>query len=283
MKYTEEDFAMLDKFLRSKPTCKFVVKAKRTGDVIYRCDGSLKLFHYPETKQFHLKCEKCHHYPESTRVSVKPAGRRAVSIIQKYFPAIVLNKEERWLQYEQGPRQVSLLVSNYYSEERQRFIMHRETTYDFYKSYLQTPRWQKKRMLVIARDNGVCQSCLVKPATQAHHLTYDRLYNEPLFDLIAVCKECHESIHGGDGVKAIYHHHFNCFKSPPVTCGKIHPGLAESAIWSIASREQCSPRQAEDKAVEQLMETQCVDRMTARKAIRQAVMTFESVQLKISG
>ena len=29
----------------------------------------------------------------------------------------------------------------------------------------------------------------------AHHLTYTRHKNEPLFDLIAVCRVCHEELH----------------------------------------------------------------------------------------
>jgi hypothetical protein len=32
-------------------------------------------------------------------------------------------------------------------------------------------------------------------AVDVHHQTYDRLYNEMCFDLVAVCRECHAKIH----------------------------------------------------------------------------------------
>jgi len=64
-----------------------------------------------------------------------------------------------------------------------------------YNAYLLTPQWAKKRAAVLARDNYVCQGCRVNRATQAHHLTYKRVGREMLFDLIAVCVQCHEAIH----------------------------------------------------------------------------------------
>ena len=64
-----------------------------------------------------------------------------------------------------------------------------------YEAYLQTDVWRAKRARVLARDRGVCQGCFELPATQVHHLTYERLGDEPLFDLISVCDECHERIH----------------------------------------------------------------------------------------
>lgn len=62
-----------------------------------------------------------------------------------------------------------------------------------YTAYLKTERWQRKRELVIARDI-TCQACLSRPATQAHHLTYEHVGDEPLFDLKGVCEPCHVKI-----------------------------------------------------------------------------------------
>lgn len=62
-----------------------------------------------------------------------------------------------------------------------------------YNAYLKSPEWQKKRLLVIKRDKE-CQSCLSAPATQVHHLTYKHVYKEPLFELVGVCKTCHDQI-----------------------------------------------------------------------------------------
>lgn len=63
-----------------------------------------------------------------------------------------------------------------------------------YAQYLESPEWKEKRKLVLKRDRNICQSCLVDDATEVHHLTYKHVFNEPLFDLVAVCKPCHQSI-----------------------------------------------------------------------------------------
>lgn len=65
--------------------------------------------------------------------------------------------------------------------------------WDWYSSYLRSPEWREKRQKVLARDR-ICQACLERVATQAHHLTYQHAGNEPLFDLVGVCHECHETI-----------------------------------------------------------------------------------------
>jgi 5-methylcytosine-specific restriction endonuclease McrA len=65
-----------------------------------------------------------------------------------------------------------------------------------YKNYLESTKWRAKRLRVLRRDNFVCQKCKKQQATQVHHLTYKRIYNEPLTDLLSVCKDCHEKIHG---------------------------------------------------------------------------------------
>ncbi len=62
-----------------------------------------------------------------------------------------------------------------------------------YDLYLQSMEWRAKSRRVIARD-VVCQSCLERPAAEAHHLTYDHVYNEPFFDLVGVCRQCHGDI-----------------------------------------------------------------------------------------
>lgn len=64
-----------------------------------------------------------------------------------------------------------------------------------YNAYLQTDSWKERRRKVLFRDKYLCQACLYQRAAHVHHLTYERVFNEPLFDLIAVCEPCHESIH----------------------------------------------------------------------------------------
>ena len=68
-----------------------------------------------------------------------------------------------------------------------------------YYEYLQGQKWHAKRYRVLSRDGYKCQACLERKATQVHHLTYDRIFNEPLFDLVSVCKDCHAEIHDKEG------------------------------------------------------------------------------------
>lgn len=67
-----------------------------------------------------------------------------------------------------------------------------------YKTYLQTSSWKDKRLLALKRDNNTCQCCMLRPATEVHHETYryvDFKGGEPLFDLISMCEECHDTLH----------------------------------------------------------------------------------------
>ncbi len=70
-----------------------------------------------------------------------------------------------------------------------------ESGYEYYEEYLKSDEWKKRRLLVFKRDGKTCQACLSEAATEIHHLTNDRIFSEPLFDLVAVCRPCHEKLH----------------------------------------------------------------------------------------
>jgi 5-methylcytosine-specific restriction endonuclease McrA len=65
-----------------------------------------------------------------------------------------------------------------------------------YQDYLNSNTWKQKRLKVLNRAKFTCERCKKKQATQIHHLTYDRIFNEKLSDLQAVCGKCHMAIHG---------------------------------------------------------------------------------------
>ncbi len=69
-----------------------------------------------------------------------------------------------------------------------------ENKHPGYNDYINSEDWKKKRIVVLNRDKHICQSCLSEVATQVHHLNYKHLFNEPLFDLVSVCKRCHDII-----------------------------------------------------------------------------------------
>jgi hypothetical protein len=64
-----------------------------------------------------------------------------------------------------------------------------------YEAHLRSSKWKALSRKVILRAQGVCEGCRSRPATQAHHLTYQRMGDEMLFDLVAVCDPCHSKIH----------------------------------------------------------------------------------------
>lgn len=64
-----------------------------------------------------------------------------------------------------------------------------------YDVYLQTTAWRLKRQAVLTRANNWCEGCGKHQATQVHHLTYKHVFDEFLFELVAVCDSCHRRIH----------------------------------------------------------------------------------------
>lgn len=64
-----------------------------------------------------------------------------------------------------------------------------------YDIYLSSPTWQAKRAKVLKRAGGICEGCLERRATQVHHLTYAHIFEEFMFELIAICDECHARLH----------------------------------------------------------------------------------------
>lgn len=98
-------------------------------------------------------------------------------------PVAAWNENLRTEFYEQ--------IANARKEEREQ---HNEEWWEQYAEYLRSPQWASKRERVLERDGRTCQACLVRDAREVHHLTYKHVFNEPLFELISVCKVCHAAI-----------------------------------------------------------------------------------------
>lgn len=65
----------------------------------------------------------------------------------------------------------------------------------WYDEYLKSSEWKLRRDLVIARANNKCEGCQRQPASSVHHRTYEHVGAEFLFELVAVCAECHDRLH----------------------------------------------------------------------------------------
>lgn len=63
-----------------------------------------------------------------------------------------------------------------------------------YLRYLRSPEWRAKRAAILKRDGHRCQLWLDHPGEEVHHRTYAHLGDEPLEDLITLCRQCHEAI-----------------------------------------------------------------------------------------
>ena len=63
-----------------------------------------------------------------------------------------------------------------------------------YSHYLQTQRWRTLARAVKLRAKGKCEICKRADGRDCAHLTYDRIFNEPLSDLLWLCRACHRKL-----------------------------------------------------------------------------------------
>ena len=64
-----------------------------------------------------------------------------------------------------------------------------------YKEKLLDPRWQKKRLEILNRDEFMCQSCGDTTSTlHVHHKYYENIepWDYSINSLITLCADCHE-------------------------------------------------------------------------------------------
>jgi hypothetical protein len=67
-----------------------------------------------------------------------------------------------------------------------------------YNRYLATDAWRAKRRQVIERCANLCEGCRSAPVDHVHHLTYEHVGRELLFELAGLCLHCHEVAHEED-------------------------------------------------------------------------------------
>ena len=63
-----------------------------------------------------------------------------------------------------------------------------------YVQYLQSPRWRTIRIAVRLRAKGRCEICRRNPGREAAHITYERIFREPMEDLLWLCPSCHRDL-----------------------------------------------------------------------------------------
>jgi 5-methylcytosine-specific restriction endonuclease McrA len=65
----------------------------------------------------------------------------------------------------------------------------------FYEEYMASNEWRSLRRKVLTRDSGTCQGCLTESAAEVHHKTYENFGSEFAFELVSLCRKCHERFH----------------------------------------------------------------------------------------
>jgi len=77
------------------------------------------------------------------------------------------------------------------------FEIGRKERRDYYRNvYLKSEAWQRKRYVVMKRDNWRCVYCGAK-ATEVHHKRYAKrnIGREPIHWLVSICRTCHDKQH----------------------------------------------------------------------------------------
>jgi 5-methylcytosine-specific restriction endonuclease McrA len=119
----------------------------------------------------------------------------SVGMFQKHSPK--LSRSPAW--DDQIQTNYIAVRENQKSEIIQKHVrIQRNRTEGFwkrYKEYLESDEWAQKRLKILKRAKGQCEGCGERRATQVHHLTYEHAFKEFLFELVAVCGDCHAALH----------------------------------------------------------------------------------------
>ena len=126
------------------------------------------------TKQYGTQCRRCGSF-----VCMKRSAVPISETMAEYDPDL------RATFSQEAAEQAKEL----YDSKRQ---IENQEWWDRYGEYLQSAKWAEKRDRVLRRDFHLCQACLKRKATVVHHKTYAHVFDEPLFDLISMCHECHD-------------------------------------------------------------------------------------------
>jgi len=132
------------------------------------------------TPNHHWQCRQC--------------GRSQTGAVRK---ALALKMDPNPIDWDAG------IIERYDNAWQARYAQAREAKRDerrrwYNEVYLKSPEWRTLRAKRLGFDRGVCQGCLEAPATQVHHRTYNNIGDELLYQLISLCRPCHEKAHKND-------------------------------------------------------------------------------------
>lgn len=132
-------------------------------------------------ERFVKQCLSCGHYVAVKGSTLTREQRRdAADFDQSLLDRAMEERRERF-------REVRAIENERREDESRKW-------WEWYERYLASDAWRDKRELVLRRAQNRCEGCRVAQATQVHHLTYVRVGQEMLFDLVAICRQCHDLV-----------------------------------------------------------------------------------------
>ena len=109
-----------------------------------------------------------------------------------------------------------------------------------YKEQIKSPKWQKRRLEIMQKDNFTCQLCGdTESMLNVHHLTYHKdkkIWEYEDWELITLCENCHKEEHSSidDVINEI-----ESIKSRGVTMQEIKAALNSIDISLFLGHDDC--------------------------------------------
>lgn len=160
------------------------------------------VFFDEDTGDFKIEERECFHHLEFAKLTCEDGRiqvRKQCFKCFKLWPAAIsqsgidIDRLKDVIKYEDSEKTKERLDLDNRLVEKKKALM-RANRFIEMVAYYESKEWRVKANKVLQRDKHTCQACLSEKATQVHHLNYDHFKNEPLFDLVAVCKPCHDKV-----------------------------------------------------------------------------------------
>lgn len=150
------------------------------NDIFPQCNHKLTEIRYKVTsngnKQYATQCLTC---GANTDGRWLPQKGLDIPSIKSWDDAIASEYQKKMATIRQG-----------------RLVQERIARHEEYERYIrESDHWQEIRTKVLRRDGHICRGCLENNATEIHYMNYRSLYAELMFDLVALCRDCHKKAH----------------------------------------------------------------------------------------
>ena len=85
-----------------------------------------------------------------------------------------------------------------------------------YQEYLKTQDWGTKKLRALSYYFNECAVCGTNKNLDVHHKRYDNIFNEPLNDLVVLCRQHHSKFHDRGDDCSLYDRELNARESKDI-------------------------------------------------------------------